>query len=84
MLGGRRPSGLKINVMRKGACSRNAAKGTQFKLGMRPGVVMQMGRHSRHGGGTELQGKGHAVRRHEAGGNVRTKQEQGQQEDTGP
>jgi len=52
---------------------------------MRPGLimgsrmVMQMGGHSRRCGGTELQRKWHAARRHEAGGNIGTKNQQGQQ-----
>lgn len=51
---------------------------------MRSRVVMQMGRHSRRGGATQLQRKGYAICRHEAGGNIGTKQKQGQHEDAGP
>ena len=56
---------------------------------MRPGAIMRrrgmhMRGHSRQGGGTQLQCEGHAVGRHEAGGNVGTKQEQDQHEDAGP
>jgi hypothetical protein len=51
---------------------------------MRSGVVMLMVRHARHGGGTQLQRKGNAVGRHEADGDIGTKQKQGQQQDAGP
>jgi hypothetical protein len=51
---------------------------------MRSSLVMQMGRHARHGGGTQLQREWNAVGRHEAGGNIGTKQKQGQQQNAGP
>lgn len=64
--------------------ARNAAEGARFKLRMRPGMMMQVVRHARHGGGTQLQGEWNPVGRHEAGGNIGTKQKQGQQQDAGP
>ena len=51
---------------------------------IRPGVVMRVAGHARHGGGTQFQRKGYAVRRHEAYGNIGTKQKQGQHQDAGP
>jgi hypothetical protein len=62
----------------------NAAKWAHFKLGMRSGVVMQMSRHFRRDGGTQLQRERYAVGRHEAGRNIGTKQKQRQQQDAGP
>ena len=70
--------------MRNRSGAGNAAKWAQFKLRMRSGVVMLMGRHSRCDGGTQLQRERYAVRRHEAGGHIGTKQKQGQHEDAGP
>jgi len=46
---------------------------------MRSRMVMQMSGHSRRRGWTELQGKRHAARRHEAARNIGTKNQQGQQ-----
>jgi hypothetical protein len=51
---------------------------------MRSRVVMQMGGHFHRRGGTELQRKWHAARRHEADGNIGTENQQGQQQDAGP
>jgi hypothetical protein len=73
-----------MDVVRKGSGARNAAKGAQFKLRMRSGVVMQMVRHARHGGRTQLQREWNPIGRHETGGNIGTKQKQGQQQDAGP
>jgi hypothetical protein len=73
-----------MNVVRKRSSARHAAEGTQFKLRMRSAVVMQMTRHFRRDGGTQLQRKGYAVGRHEADGHIGTKQKQGQQQDAGP
>ena len=80
----RRSDGLKINVMRNRSRARNAAERTQFEFCVRSAVVMQMDGHSRHGGRTQLQRKGYAVRGHEADRNIGTKQQQGQQQDAGP
>jgi hypothetical protein len=46
---------------------------------MRSRMVMRMGGHARCRRRTELQRKRHAARRHEAGGNIGTKNQQGQQ-----
>ena len=70
--------------MRNRSGAGNAAKWAQFKLRMRSGVVMQMSRHFRGDGGTQLQRERYAVGRHEAGGHIGTKQKQGQHEDAGP
>jgi hypothetical protein len=51
---------------------------------MRSGVVMQVRRHFRRDGGTQLQRERYAVGRHETGRNIGTKQKQGQHQDAGP
>jgi hypothetical protein len=71
-------------VVRNRPSARNAAKGAQFKLRMRSGVVMQMSRNFRCDRGTQLQRERYAVGRHEAGRNIGTKQKQGQHQDAGP
>jgi len=90
-LGRRRPSGLEINVLRYRSRARRAAKRARFEVCVRcrmavmqSWVVMQMAGHPSRRGGTELQREWHAVRRHEAGGNIGTENQQGQQEDAGP
>ena len=82
------PGSDKIDVMGNRTCGGRAAKGAQLELCMRSCVIMRahvvmQGRHARHGG-TQFQREGNAVRRHEARGNISTKQEQGQHEDAGP
>jgi hypothetical protein len=63
-----------------GPGGRSAAKRTSLEIGMRSGMMVQMrGRHLRHPGGTQLQRKGYAACRHEAGRNIGAKQQQGQQ-----
>jgi hypothetical protein len=76
--------------MRNRSRGRSAAKGTQLELRMRPrvlmraGVVMRMTRHGCRDGGTQLQREWHAVRGHEAGRHVGSKQQQRQQQDASP
>jgi hypothetical protein len=82
--GRRGPGSLESNVMRNRPGARNAAKRTKFEIRVGSRVVMCMGRHARHGRGTQLQRKRYAVRRHEAGRDIGTKQKQGQQQDAGP
>ena len=51
---------------------------------VRSRMVMQMTRHPCRGGGTQFQRKRHALGRHEAGRNIGTEQQQGQQQYAGP
>jgi hypothetical protein len=84
-LGRRRPSGLKINVMRDRPGGRSAAEGAGLEIAMGARMVVKMrGRQSRHAGGAQFQGERHTAGRHKADWNIGAKQQQGQQPYAGP
>ena len=66
---------FKNNEMRNGAGGRRAAERTVVKMGMGSRVVGVMRRHLRGCRGTQFQQKRCPARRHEAAGDIRSKQE---------